>query len=56
MCGICGKVSLNSDNGLNKDLILKMCSVLKHRGPDDEGVYLNRVKGEGCRVKGAGKT
>ena len=50
MCGICGKVSINGNSGLSEDLILKMCGVLKHRGPDDEGVYLNRVKGEGCRV------
>ena len=48
MCGICGKISLNST--VDEALIRKMCSVLEHRGPDDEGVYINGVKGEGLRV------
>lgn len=36
MCGICGKLSLRSDS-VSEELIRKMCSVLVHRGPDDEG-------------------
>jgi len=39
MCGICGKVSLNGN--VSEELIRKMCGVLAHRGPDDEGVYIN---------------
>ncbi|MBU1061150.1 MAG: asparagine synthase (glutamine-hydrolyzing) [Candidatus Omnitrophica bacterium] len=42
MCGICGKISLNSNARIDEGLIRKMCSVLEHRGPDDEGVYLSR--------------
>lgn len=42
MCGICGKVSLNSGD-ISRDSIRKMSNVLKHRGPDDEGVYLNSL-------------
>ncbi len=38
MCGICGKVSLH--NRVDEGLIHKMCSVLAHRGPDDEGVWV----------------
>src|SRR3989338_8949750 len=38
MCGICGKISLNSK--VDEALIKRMCSVLAHRGPDDEGVKL----------------
>ena len=38
MCGICGKISLN--NKVDEALIKRMCSVLAHRGPDDEGVRL----------------
>ena len=34
MCGICGIYGVD-----DKALIQRMLSVLKHRGPDDEGVY-----------------
>ena len=51
MCGICGKISLDINSSINEDLMRRMCGVLKHRGPDDEGVYLNRVEGQGSGVK-----
>ncbi|NQU73226.1 MAG: asparagine synthase (glutamine-hydrolyzing) [Candidatus Omnitrophica bacterium] len=52
MCGICGKVSLNSSIDISKDLISNMCALLKHRGPDDEGVYLNhKPRGPGSNAK-----
>jgi len=35
MCGICGKISLNG--AVSENLMHKMCEVLEHRGPDDEG-------------------
>ena len=35
MCGI------NGFNFQNKELIEKMNERIKHRGPDDEGVYLD---------------
>ncbi|MBU1007070.1 MAG: asparagine synthetase B, partial [Candidatus Omnitrophica bacterium] len=38
MCGICGKISLNKT--IDENLIRKMCEVLEHRGPDDEGVWV----------------
>ena len=38
MCGICGKVSLNRD--VDEALIRRMCSVLTHRRPDDEGAWV----------------
>ena len=38
MCGICGKISLNG--AMSENLIHKMCEVLKHRGPDSEGVEI----------------
>ena len=38
MCGICGKISLNGN--VTEELIRKMCGVLTHRGPDDEGVWV----------------
>jgi len=35
MCGI------NGFNFVNEELIKKMNNMIKHRGPDDEGIYLN---------------
>lgn len=40
MCGICGKISSNAGANISEGLIRSMCSVLVHRGPDDEGVYV----------------
>ncbi|MFX1375561.1 MAG: asparagine synthase (glutamine-hydrolyzing) [Promethearchaeota archaeon] len=41
MCGIVGVVS---DKGFNLEKLIKMRDVLKHRGPDDEGIYFNQDK------------
>jgi asparagine synthase (glutamine-hydrolysing) len=40
MCGICGKLT---SNGILVDdaLIRRMASVIRHRGPDDEGIYIS---------------
>ena len=40
MCGICGILNTGSEDSIREQTIRRMCSVLKHRGPDDEGVYL----------------
>jgi len=37
MCGICGVINLESEEPVREDLLSKMSSVLRHRGPDDEG-------------------
>lgn len=37
MCGICGTVGLE-----DKNLIKRMCNAIAHRGPDDEGIYLDK--------------
>jgi len=39
MCGICGMAGFS-----DRDLLKKMCNVMKHRGPDDEGMYLSKVQ------------
>ncbi|MBI3008427.1 MAG: asparagine synthase (glutamine-hydrolyzing) [Candidatus Omnitrophica bacterium] len=39
MCGICGIVSPKT---IDEKLLRSMCRVLTHRGPDDEGIYLNK--------------
>ena len=36
MCGICGEIDFN--NGVRVEPIQRMCKVLTHRGPDDEGM------------------
>ena len=36
MCGTCGFVGLE-----DKKLLNNMCDVIKHRGPDDSGYYLD---------------
>lgn len=38
MCGICGKISRNDI--VTRELIGAMNDALRHRGPDDEGVYI----------------
>lgn len=43
MCGICGKLVFN-ENYLDKAVIKKMMDSLKHRGPDDEGIYLSEAQ------------
>ncbi len=41
MCGICGILSKRSDRPVDPDLIQRMNNVLRHRGPDDAGVWAN---------------
>ncbi|MBN2517128.1 MAG: asparagine synthetase B, partial [Deltaproteobacteria bacterium] len=43
MCGICGKVTMGG-SPVEEGLLRKMTSVLSHRGPDDDGIYLNQKK------------
>jgi asparagine synthase (glutamine-hydrolysing) len=46
MCGICGKYS---PGGVQQPELQKMADALIHRGPDDEGFYLNGTIGLGSR-------
>lgn len=48
MCGIVGKYNFNKEL-VSKTLIKKMCDSITHRGPDDEGYYLNENVGIGMR-------
>ncbi len=47
MCGICGVYY--SDNGqvVDKDLLTRMARSMRHRGPDDEGFYIDGNLGLG---------
>jgi asparagine synthase (glutamine-hydrolysing) len=40
MCGICGKIRTDG-KPVDEDLIRRMTSVITHRGPDDEGIYIS---------------
>jgi asparagine synthase (glutamine-hydrolysing) len=46
MCGICGKID---QDGVTHEELLRMANTLIHRGPDDEGFYLNGAIGLGHR-------
>lgn len=42
MCGICGKLSLNGTRPpADRELLQKMMDTIRHRGPDDEGMYFS---------------
>jgi asparagine synthase (glutamine-hydrolysing) len=40
MCGICGIVNASGD-GPDRDLLHRMASQIRHRGPDDEGILVS---------------
>ena len=44
MCGICGIVSTDYSTKINSSLIKSMMSVMNHRGPDDNGSYVEDGK------------
>lgn len=46
MCGICGKIGRNR---IRKDELQSMARAIAHRGPDDEGYYLNHHAGMASR-------
>jgi asparagine synthase (glutamine-hydrolysing) len=49
MCGICGKLWFDKGKEIHEDLIASMLEVLRHRGPDDQGFYVNGCVGLGHR-------
>jgi len=46
MCGIAG---IYNQDTVDKDLLKRMCDVIRHRGPDDEGYYFGNNIGIGMR-------
>ncbi len=46
MCGIVGEIRFDKKN-VEEDRIIKMMQKIKHRGPDDEGVFIDRSIGLG---------
>jgi asparagine synthase (glutamine-hydrolysing) len=49
MCGIAGIVKTDVDRPVDASMVHRMCQMIIHRGPDDEGVYVNRGVGLGIR-------
>ena len=46
MCGIAGIINFNN-KPVNERLITSMMERMKHRGPDDDGIYVNNNIGLG---------
>ena len=46
MCGICG---IHGRPNLRADEMHRMLQTIAHRGPDDEGSYIDENIGMGCR-------
>ncbi len=49
MCGIAGRLEFDSARRVDAALIRRMCAVLEHRGPDDEGIWTQGPIGLGHR-------
>jgi len=41
MCGITGIYNYHSREPIQKLVLSSMCEIIRHRGPDDEGIYIN---------------
>src|SRR5688572_33060687 len=48
MCGICGVLHLRHEVPATEGLIATMVATLRHRGPDESGVFLDRGFGMGA--------
>ncbi len=49
MCGICGILEYERREAFSKQLLERMNQTIRHRGPDDEGVFLGEGVGFGFR-------
>ncbi|MGA2071871.1 MAG: asparagine synthase (glutamine-hydrolyzing) [Terriglobia bacterium] len=49
MCGICGKLNFEQNSSVSPALVREMLDTIRHRGPDDEGVYSAGQVGLGHR-------
>jgi asparagine synthase (glutamine-hydrolysing) len=49
MCGICGFASSHPAPVEGEDILNRMCHILRHRGPDDEGLFVDDFVGLGVR-------
>jgi asparagine synthase (glutamine-hydrolysing) len=49
MCGITGIFNLDPEADVCRETVERMCGVIRHRGPDDQGVYCQGPIGLGAR-------
>ena len=49
MCGIAGIVATSREANIREDLVREMCNRIIHRGPDDEGIWVEDGAGLGMR-------
>ncbi len=49
MCGICGIVENDLRRPVDRTLLERMCGLIRHRGPDDEGYFIEGPAGLGMR-------
>src|SRR5712691_5306839 len=49
MCGICGIVNFNATESVDHHLVERMSSAQTHRGPDDDGYFVENNVGLGHR-------
>jgi asparagine synthase (glutamine-hydrolysing) len=49
MCGICGKINFSDQRPVERRELELMSRAMRHRGPDDEGYYLDGALGFGFR-------
>jgi asparagine synthase (glutamine-hydrolysing) len=49
MCGIAGIVGATRENNITEGLVREMCDRIIHRGPDDEGIFVEDGAGLGMR-------
>jgi asparagine synthase (glutamine-hydrolysing) len=49
MCGIAGIVHRDPNHPVDRQMLTTMLDAIRHRGPDDEGIYLNGNVGLGMR-------
>jgi asparagine synthase (glutamine-hydrolysing) len=49
MCGICGVFEYGRDGRVDHAMLASMLAVIRHRGPDDEGIHLDEGLGIGSR-------
>jgi len=49
MCGIAGRLNFNKSQKISESLLREMTKTLVHRGPDDEGIFIDNNLGFGHR-------
>ncbi len=49
MCGICGVTYFDRGRPVTEPLVRRMCDVIRHRGPDDQGQFVRGNVGLGMR-------